>query len=47
MFSFNLQMRDATKYPILFKTECQVGNVDHTRLKETEGKREKLEEEGK
>lgn len=47
VLEFNLQMRDATKYPILFKTECQVGKVDHARLKETEGKREKLEEEGK
>lgn len=37
-----LQMRDATKDPILYKTECQVGNVNHTRLKGMEGKREKM-----
>lgn len=42
-----LQVRDATKYPILYKIECQVGNVDHTRLKGIEGKREKIEKEGK
>lgn len=40
-------MRDATKDSILYKTECQVGNVDHSRLKGMEGKREKIEEEGK